>query len=229
MRRGGGIGRRRRLKIAREQSLTGSSPVPGIWSVARRRSRPSGEGTASVGALFENAYLELVWADTRVSLAEGAEGDIAHFPEASKWQAGGPSPFGIGLRRSTPGSGALPYEGWEVEGADWVEEGQAFFEFERKEGDPAVFVVPDYMALPSWKEQVMETTPEVFDHPAGIATLTAVRLMGSAAPESAAQAGLERVSFEEAGVAPLLELTFDGGAAGSTTDLRPELPIVIRR
>jgi hypothetical protein len=44
-----------------------------------------------------------------------------------------------------------------------------------------------------------------------------------------AEAALARVSFEEPGAAPLLELTFDEGTAGVTTDLRPGLPILIRR
>lgn len=201
----------------------------GITVDSTSLTRHDGQGTASVAATFESAYLEILWADSTVALAEGAAEDIAHFPEASAWQAGGPSPFGIGLRRRTAGSGPLPYRGMEVEGEDWVEAGETFFAFETEGDEPRVFVVPDYMALTSWKEELRDMAPGMFVHAAGVVDLTSVRVVGVAEPASVAEAELAGVSFEEPGAAPLLELTFDEGAAGVTTDLRPELPILIRR
>ena len=191
--------------------------------------RHDGSGTASLGAMFDNAYLELLWADSTVSIAEGAEEDVAKFPAASRWQAGGPSPFGIGLRRADPDVGPLPYAGEAVEGEAWVEEGETFFVFDTEDGEVSAFVVPPYMAVPSWVDELRADVPEAFDHPAGVAVLSGVVLRGTAGPQSVVEAGLEGVVFDSADEAPLLELTFDGGAEGVTQDLRPALPVVIRR
>ncbi len=59
--------------------------------------RHEGQGTASVSALFENAYIELLWVDSSVAVDSAHYLDIIAFRRAAAWRETGSSPFGIGL------------------------------------------------------------------------------------------------------------------------------------
>lgn len=191
--------------------------------------RHEGNGTASVAALFGNAYLEIVWVDPDVAVSEEARGDLELRRQASAWSASGPSPFGIGLRRSRPGVEEFPFRGSERAVGEWVEGGEPFFIFETADDEPRAFVVPEYMGMSTWGGQIQAEMPSLFEHGLGVDELTSVTLHVSAVPASVEEARFDFVAFGEADRAPLLELEFDGGGTGEVTDLRPELPLASRR
>lgn len=70
------------------------------------RRRHDGQGTANVCACFDNAYLELLWAEDQGELASISVART-RLAERSRWRDTGASPFGLGLR------GRLPFPTWE--------------------------------------------------------------------------------------------------------------------
>lgn len=65
-----------------------------------------GQGTANLCACFDNAYLELLWAEDEAALASVSVART-RLAERSRWRENGASPFGIGLR------GRLPCPSWD--------------------------------------------------------------------------------------------------------------------
>ncbi|MGE5476392.1 MAG: VOC family protein [Bacteroidales bacterium] len=65
-----------------------------------------GQGTANLCACFDNAYLELLWAEDQTALASVSVART-RLAERSRWRDSGASPFGIGLR------GRIPFPTWE--------------------------------------------------------------------------------------------------------------------
>jgi hypothetical protein len=186
----------------------------------------AGVGTASRHVLFENAYLELIWLDEEVPVA----GDNSGFQRAASWRESGASPFGLALRRvggeGEYGVPAISYAG------EWMEPGSSI-EVLKQPSEPdafVAFVVPEYMAIPAWIEEVKQESPEVLAHSSGARRLTGVEIHGPAGHRALAARSLQipGLLFVEAGE-PLLVLELDGGAQGVTHDLRPTLPLLIRR
>lgn len=66
----------------------------------------TGQGTANICACFDNAYLELLWAEDQTALASVSVART-RLAERSRWRENGASPFGIGLR------GRIPFPTWE--------------------------------------------------------------------------------------------------------------------
>jgi len=201
----------------------------GILLATSTLTRHDGSGTASMSALFENAYLEILWVDPQVSVNDDAEARVASYREASAWRPDGPSPFGIGLRRARPGIDDFPYRGSEMEVGEWVEDGETFFIFEPEDGESGAFIVPEYMGMPIWGKDIREEMPGLFQHGLGVRELTGVRLNVATPQTSVQEAGLPFIEFGDPAEAPLLELEFDNGRERAVTDLRPELPLVIHR
>ena len=88
------------------------------FKVGSRIAKHAGQGTASVAVLFENAYLELIWLDSSVSIDPEHAADAKWFEEAAAWRTSGHSPFGLGLRRLSGDASALPVR--EIEEIDSV-------------------------------------------------------------------------------------------------------------
>lgn len=189
-------------------------------------SRHTGVGTASRHVLFDNAYLELIWLDAEVSVS----GNNTDFQRAARWRESGASPFGLALRRiGGEGDYGVPARSY---AGEWMEPGTSIDNLKQSWEPDAfvVFVVPAYMAIPSWIEEVKRESPEVLAHANGARRLTGVEIHGPAEHSAAAARslqipGLRVVEAEE----PLLVLELDGGAQGVTQDLRPTLPLLIRR
>lgn len=192
--------------------------------VGTQVSTHTGLGTASRSMMFENGYLELIWWDPEVSVsAENRE-------MVASWKAAGVSPFGLGLRRVGGGRDygvpATP-QTWE-----WMEPGSSM-DILNQPSEPhafRIFVVPEYMAVPAWIDQVRQQAPGLLAHPNGARRLTGLEIHGPAqhnavAARSLQIPGLRVVDDRE----PLLVLELDGAAQGVTLDLRPTLPVVIRR
>jgi hypothetical protein len=190
------------------------------------RNEHPGMGTANRRFFFQNKMLELLFV---VNEAEARSEPIepARVWERSRWRETGASPFGLCLRQTGGPGEALPFETWAfkppfvgpdrdlpaaVGTADW---------------EPFVFVTSTTIppsAYPADRRQPLE-------HQAGLGELTELRVTLPGADEfSAPLRTLERLgiaSFQH-GAEQLAELTFDAGRRGRSTDLRPDLPVVLR-
>ena len=200
-------------------------------TLAPDTSRHAGQGTASLGIFFENAYLELIWLDSSVSVAREKAETAKWFGSAAAWRTSGHSPFGIGLRRLAGDTASLRVP-VERDAAPWLGPNAAY-ELLLQPADTMAadfFVVPVQAALPMWITRVRNRTPELLQHRSGDRRITLVRIHGPAnhhpiAFRTLLPALIEMVSARE----PLLELQLDNGVRGQRTDLRPILPMVIVR
>ena len=65
----------------------GVDEIAALWwaglIVDERVARHAGQGTASVAVIFENAYLELIWPDSGVSVAPEHAGAVGWFRAAA--------------------------------------------------------------------------------------------------------------------------------------------------
>ncbi|SON57964.1 hypothetical protein HDIA_4423 [Hartmannibacter diazotrophicus] len=77
----------------------------GLVETGRRRHE--GQGTANVGFVFDNAFLELIWV-VDVQEARAPELDRAGVNRRADWRFHGGSPYGIAVRTE----GELPFETW---------------------------------------------------------------------------------------------------------------------
>jgi hypothetical protein len=193
--------------------------------------RHDGQGTASVGVMFENAYLELIWPDSTVSVEPEKALTAQWFRDAAAWRTSGHSPFGLGLRRMPGDTAALPVP-VELEAAEWLEAGAAY-ELLRQAPDSLAaefFVVPPISSLPSWITRLRERSPGLLRHPGGDHEIALVRVHGPPEHEPIALRVLRpgRVEMVRASE-PLLELHLTGGDRRQRVDLRPVLPLVIVR
>ena len=186
----------------------------------------SGGGTASRSAVFENFYLELIWVDSAVGVSETGRGRWVEMQRAAAWRSSGVSPFGLGLRKvGGPDEYGIPTTSYTD---TWMSEGTSITML-KQPGEPRafdVFVVPSYMALPAWIEQVSELVL----HANGARRVTAIAIHGPPDQQPGAARTLEIPSLRVVEApAPLLMLELDEHIAGITHDLRPLLPVIIRR
>jgi hypothetical protein len=184
-----------------------------------------------VAAMFQNAYVELMWVDSAVSVTAEHAAAVRQFRQAASWRLSRHSPFGLGVRR-------LPGQGQEFgfpiarEPAPWIEPG-AFYEILNQPADSLAtdfFVVPGGAAVPNWIDRLRERSPQLLRHPGGGHDITLVRLYGPAEQQPSTFSGLRPARIEtRRAPEPLLEIYVDGGVHSSRTDLRPALPIVVVR
>lgn len=199
-------------------------------TIAPDTNRHEGQGTASVVAMLGNMYLELVWVDSTVSVEPSLADTRDKFRAAAAHTSDGPSPFGLGLRR---GPKPIDY-GVPVfrHTAEWMKPGTAIEVLsDTADSDViGVFVVPDYMAMPSWLPKYAERSPEALRHPLGVQSVTAVGIVSPARhrPEVLRTLEIPAFTFVEADES-LVTLEFDGGSMGERIDLRPALPLVLIR
>jgi creatinine amidohydrolase len=200
-------------------------------TIAAEPRRHEGQGTASVAAMFENAYLELIWVDSTVPVDADHRATFEWFQRASAWRSNGRSPFGLGTRRLPGDTAGLPVP-VRREPAQWLPEGSAYELLLQPEDSLTadLFVVPAATAVPTWIARAMKRIPAEFRHPRGDRTISLVRVHGPRGNEPSAFRVLEPGGIEMVpGPAPLLEVHLDGSEQESRTDLRPALPLVIVR
>ena len=192
--------------------------------------RHVGQGTASIAAFFENAYLELLWVDSAVAVDSDHVADIASFRRASDWRASGASPFGLGLHVLT---GSADNLGVPAQRLPAPHLGPNIFYLllrqpeERQAAD--VFIMPDTAAVPRWIDRFRGRRPDLFAHSFGGRRITRLILHGLPANRSRAMdLGARLISFEPASTQYAI-VEFDGGKEGREWDLRPVLPLVFRR
>ena len=193
-------------------------------------SRHEGQGTASVSTLLGNMYLELIWADPDVSLDSAAASLPEKIRTAARRRTSGPSPFGIGMRRGPePVDYGVPVT---RHTGEWMEPGTALEILTQPDEPDAVdvFVVPEYMAMPSWLPMVRTRAPHLLQHALGVQSVTRIELQSPASHRPAALRTLSVPDFSFIETDELLlVLQFDGGVRGERIDLRPALPLVLVR
>jgi len=188
---------------------------------AQRNSHP-GQGTASAGVFFENAYVEFLWLEDR------AEAESAAIRRTRLAQRADPEhnafPFGFGFRRAADVESRIPFDTWEFR-APYLPAGSAIPTGNNSDrlAEPLLFVLP-------WKSGPGYECPI---HPNGARRVTNVSLtMGKVdAPSAEFKAfcalGLVDVHVAE-GAVPLLEVELDNFGARTSLDMRPAVPLVIR-
>ena len=192
--------------------------------------RHVGQGTASMAAFFENAYLELLWVDSSVTVDSMHHLDLADFVRAAAWRQSGASPFGVGLHllSGTPSDLGIPIR---LDSAARMRPGTYYVLLRQPEESLAVdvFITPDYVAVTSWLGRYRNRRPDLFTHPLGVRRITRALVRGQPNQRPRASKVEPRlVRFEDAS-SPQLVLEFDGGHRGQTWDLRPVLPLILRR
>lgn len=191
-------------------------------------SRHAGQGTASVAAFFENAYLELLWIDSSVTVDSMRRKDLEDFARAQAWRQSGASPFGIGLHflSGTVSDLTMPVR---LDSAAWLRP-NSYYVLLRQPTEPLaadLFVVPGYSAIGAWVERYRTRRPDLFAHPLGVRRITRAVVRGPPPHRPRAAAlGPRLVRFEDAD-RPYLLLEFDGGQHHRQLDLRTILPLVI--
>ena len=204
------------------------------FHVPERATHHTGGGTSSVSVLFENAYLELLYADSTVGDSASSPAERAHWRRVFGWRESGASPVGVGLRRPVGAPDSLPFPTERMAPQPWMRPDMEMrlVTTPADSAAPGVFVVPRYMALTGWIDRVRRDTTHasLLRHPLGVRRVTGVRVVTrpDGMPPNVRllrDAGVLRV---DSGASPLVELTFDGGGRGVTKDFRPELPLVIR-
>ena len=196
-----------------------------------------GQGTSSKVFLFENAYLELIWIDEPgVARRKGQEMGTDLLARAA-WKQTGASPFGIGLHYRSAESSVLPFptkKYW----AEWMKPDTFIFIAESSVNlkEPFVFVVPDYLAVPSAEQLklLLNSQPDYrknYTHALGVRRLTAVKITSNPVgkfSETASMIAKHGVVVVKRGKSSHAELTFDGGSQGKALDVRPTLPLSMK-
>ena len=195
--------------------------------------RNDGQGTASVSAEFLNAYIELMWPDPTVSVAQGAERGVEKFKNRMNWRTSGWCPIGIALHRTGP-STTLPFPTWSI-APDWMPKGTAIEILTARDDtkSPSFFIEPPVLAVKEEaNRKLAENDPKraAFEHPIGVERITAIQIIRPKEYQPVAaftyleQAGIFK-STE--GKDWAVEITFDSGRKSQTKDLRPDLPLLI--
>jgi hypothetical protein len=196
--------------------------------ISRDINHHDGQGTASITAEFENSFLELMWPDSRVTVAPGLERAAEKFRQRMLWRTSGWCPIGLGFRRMTASNEALPFPTWSTS-APWMPAGSAIEMLTPRDDkvSPSLFITP--RALTDTAEQAARAA--LYHHPLGVHRITSIDLKSpkSYQPiEPIAYLTKQGLLSFDSGDEWLLELTFDSGKQKKSKDLRPDLPIVIR-
>ena len=189
-----------------------------------------GQGTASVAAFFENAYLELLWVDSTIAVDSAHLSDLADFRRATSWRDSGASPFGLGLHFLEGSADDVPIP-VRREPAPHLGTEMFYLLLRRPEEPRAadLFVMPARAAVTQWMDRFRGRRPNLFAHPLGARRITRVTLHGSPANRPGAMdLDLRSLGFAVATTQYAI-VEFDGAPQGREWDLRPVLPLVLRR
>src|SRR5882724_4833945 len=142
--------------------------------------RHDGQGTASISTEFFNAYIELMWPDPTVSVAQGAERAVEKFKNRMNWRTSGWCPIGIALHRIAPAT-TLPFPTWSI-APDWMPKGTAIEILTARDDtkSPSFFIEPPVLAVKEEaNRKLAENDPKrpVFQHPIGVERITDLRLV----------------------------------------------------
>jgi hypothetical protein len=192
--------------------------------------RHTGQGTASIAAFFENAYLELLWVDSATSADSVHHDDLIDFARAANWRTTGASPFGLGLHFVTDPPVELPFP---VRRDPAPHLGPNIFYLLLRQPQESlavdVFIMPASGAVTAWLGRYRKRRPDLFTHPLGARRISRILLYGAPANRPrAADLVSGPVGFASAGTQYVV-VEFDDSPQGRVWDLRPTLPLVLRR
>lgn len=196
--------------------------------------RHEGQGTASITVEFRNAYLELVWIDSSVSIPAERRGYLERQQRRVNWRTTGTAPMGIELHRAPGTHDSLPFPTWSTR-APWMPPGAAFEIITPRTDSvsPSITILPRMMAV----EEISPGHPgqaprsSALQQPFGLKRITSVHLL---VPGSMTDTEALRIlrstgaAHVESGDAWCLELTFDDGVQHKVLDLRATLPLVLQ-
>jgi hypothetical protein len=181
-----------------------------------------GQGTACRRFFFPLQYLELLWVHSPAEAQNGTTGRTRLWERWIARQQGG-CPFGLVLR---PGAGAAPrppFPTWSYM-PGYLSDGVAIeIAIDTPVAEPEFFFLPfrtyapDSIPRPCHALEATEMTHLHIGTPSGALLSSAARWAESA--------GLLTVEQSDKHV---LTVTFDGATAGRRSDLRPQLPLVLR-
>jgi hypothetical protein len=183
-----------------------------------------------MAAFFDNAYLELLWVDSATSVDSAHLTDLADFRRAANWRDSGASPFGLGLHFRTGTAADLPVPARRDPAPHLGP--NLFYLLLRQPDEPLaadIFVMPPPAAVTTWLDRYRARRPDLFAHPLGAREITRVLLRGSPANRPrATDLGPRPIRFDSAATQYVI-LEFDRGPQGREWDLRPILPLILRR
>lgn len=192
------------------------------------------QGTASTIFVFENTYLELIWIEDEIAFRRYAAQTNMNLLSRSHWRQTGASPFGIGLRYKTYVLDNLHQTSTNTFMGEW-DNPETVINFSAENlgavQEPICFTIPNYIALTNWLDHSQEKHQHLIAHPLGIKKLTGVKIVINTHRAFTNAVSLledNGIMTIERGIAPLLELTFDGNAKNQVVDARPLLPIKLR-
>ncbi|KAA8995234.1 VOC family protein [Affinibrenneria salicis] len=183
-----------------------------------------GQGTANRRFFFDNAFIELIYADGAQQGQENAQ-DRTHILRRIACDDGSLSPFGVGLRPSAPTekTPAFPYDVYQP---DYLPAGL----------EVDIGIAP--LSEPLWFFMNFSGRPDRFapdkrqplNHPCGARQLTslALTMRGPAEPSAPARRlQQDGVLSLASGAEHVMRLTFDHQRQRQQQDFRPYLPLVI--
>lgn len=182
-----------------------------------------GQGTANRRFFFRNAMLELLWVTDEEEARQPPASSLGLHERWSK-RTSGASSFGICIGPNPTGRSDRAFDGWAYRPA-YLPDGVAIHVAHTRVDEPLVFQHPfgrPDVAAPG--------AGEPLEHPLGVRALTRVEVRSPVAVTSRACHDLTTaapVHFELGGDGPIMTLTFDGGTAGRSVDLRPGMPLVL--
>jgi hypothetical protein len=192
--------------------------------------RHEGLGTASMAVFFHNAYLELLWVDSAISVDSAHLGDLVDYRRAADSRNSGASPFGFGLHFLTGSPEDLAFPA-RRDPAPHLGPNTYYLLLRQPDELLAAdfFIMPPSAAVTTWLSRYRGKHPDLFAHTLGAERITRAVLYGPPAnrPRAAALAP-HLVSFEAAPTQYLM-VEFDGGLKSDRWDLRPTLPLVLCR
>ena len=167
------------IVVSRDAPERGALDRAGL-KISPNVNRHDGQGTASMAAEFLNSYLELMWPDPTVSVAQGAKSGVEKFKNRMNWRTSGWCPIGIGLHRAGPTT-TLPFPTWTI-APDWMPRGTAIEILTPRDDtkSPSFFIEPPVLAV---KQEANRGLPDndpkraLFQHPIGVERITEIRLV----------------------------------------------------
>lgn len=175
-----------------------------------------GQGTANRRFFFKNAMLELLWVENPDEARNEQTAPTKIWDRWSRRLDGAASPFGIILRPVQEGI-TPPFAGWEYR-PNYFPPGISLHI-----GDTGIDE-PMWVFMPFPRRRDME----IPDHPNGIREITALRLT-CPTPVCSAAAEASPMLAINSGPMHLLTIEFDNGVLDERTDLRPNLPLMLKR
>jgi hypothetical protein len=176
-----------------------------------------GQGTANRRFFFLNSMLELIYVRDESEAAGGAARELKMVERAHSAAA---SPFGL-VFRATSAEEPPPFPGRPYF-AEYLPDGAHFHVGDNADRleEPLCIVMPCNFPAP----------PRQPDPLPPFTTVTALRVSVPATDRSAVLAAINGIGplAIALGEPHLLELEFNGGAAGQARDIRPALPLIIR-